>query len=224
MPNAIRNLISKPGSRLLTAGGSASACSLATIASIHACLPFVYRKKENIMFKVDSVVAVYETHEMAERAVQELQRAGIDMKTLSIAAKDTRLSEHVTGYYSAGDRMLYWGKLGAFWGALWGVLFDSALFAIPGIGPVLLAGPLVSWMVAVLEGAVVFGGLSALGAGLVSIGIPKHSAIEYETALKANKFLLIVHGTPHQVNKANDIIGGTMHCFYTSHGENVFAH
>ena len=175
------------------------------------------------MFKVDSVVAVYETHEQAENAVHELQRAGIDMKTLSIAAKDTRPAEHVIGYYSAGDRMLYWGKLGAFWGALWGLLFDSALFAIPGIGPVLMAGPLVAWIVAVLEGAAVFGGLSALGAGLVSIGIPKHSAIEYEAALKANKFVLIVHGTPHQIDKANDIIGGTMHRSYTSHGENVYA-
>ena len=43
-----------------------------------------------------------------------------------------------------GDRMKYWGKLGTFWGGLWGLLFGAAFFAIPGIGPVLVAGPLVS--------------------------------------------------------------------------------
>lgn len=174
------------------------------------------------MLKVDSVVAVYETHEEAEEAVRDLQRAGIDMKTLSIVAKDTHLNEQVSGYYTVGDRILHWGKLGAFWGVLWGILFDSALFAIPGIGPVLLAGPLVSWVVAVLEGALVFGGVGAIGAGLVSIGIPKDSVIEYETALKTDKFLLIVHGTADMVIKAKDIIAGTRHISYTVHGENVY--
>ena len=173
------------------------------------------------MFKVDSVVAIYETHQQAEQAVKELQEAGVDMKTLSIAAKGMHTDEHVVGYYNAGDRMKYWGKTGAFWGALWGLLFDSALFAIPGIGPVLMAGPLVSWIVAVLEGAVVFGGVSALGAGLASIGIPKDSVIQYETALKTDKFLLIVHGTTEAVAKAKKIIGGTKHISYTVHDENV---
>ena len=123
------------------------------------------------MYKVDSVVAIYDTHELAERAVMALQQAGVDMKSVSIAAKDIHTEEQPVGYYTLGDRMKHWGKLGAFWGALWGLLFDSALFAIPGIGPVFLAGPLVSWMLAVLEGAVVFGGVSALGAGLISIGM-----------------------------------------------------
>ena len=100
----------------------------------------------------------------------------------------------------------------------------TKLFAIPGIDPVLLAGPLVSWIVAVLEGAVVIGGLSAIGAGLASIGIPRRSVIEYETALQTNKFLLIVHGTRHEVSKAKDIIGKTQPSFHTVHGERVFAH
>src|ERR1022692_3166284 len=154
----------------------------------------------------NAVVAIYDTHEQAEHAVKELQEAGVDMKSLSIAARDTHTDEHVVGYYNAGDRMKYWGKVGAFWGGFWGLLFGSALFAIPGIGPVLVAGPLVSWIVAGLEGAVVVGGVSALGAGLVSIGIPKDSVIKYEVALKTDKFLLVVHGTPDDVAKAKNII------------------
>jgi len=171
------------------------------------------------MFKVDSVVAIYDTHDQAEQAVKKLQEAGIDMKSLSIAAKDTHVQEQVVGYYTLGDRMMHWGELGAFWGGLWGFLFDSALFAIPGIGPVFLAGPLVSWMLAVLEGAVVFGGISALGAALISVGIPKHSVIQYEAALKADKFLLILHDRPDSVAIAKDIISGTNHSSCTMHDE-----
>jgi hypothetical protein len=173
------------------------------------------------MLKVNSVVAVYDTHEIAEDAVRQLQRAGVDMKSLSIAGRNAHIEEHVVGYYNTGDRMRHWGKQGAFWGALWGLLFDSALFAIPGIGPVLLAGPLVSWIIAVLEGAIVFGGVGAIGAGLISIGIPKDSAIQYETALKTDKYLLVVHATPSAVAKAENIIEGTRQNFYTVHGENV---
>ena len=175
------------------------------------------------MMSTNSVVAIYDTHEQAEYAVKELQEAGVDMKSLSIAAKDTHTDEHVVGYYNAGERMKYWGKVGAFWGGFWGLLFGSALFAIPGIGPILVAGPLVAWIVAGLEGAAVVGGVSAVGAGLVSIGIPKDSVLKYEVALKTDKFLLVVHGTPDAVAKAKDIIERTEHSYYTVHGETVCA-
>jgi uncharacterized membrane protein len=169
------------------------------------------RKKRsiNVMFETNSVVAIYYTHAQAEEAVKDLQRSGFDMKKMSIVGKDYHSDEHVVGYYNAGDRMKYWGKLGAFWGGIWGMLFGFAFFAIPGIGPILVAGPLVAWIVGGLEGAVVVGGLSALGAGLYSIGIPKDSVVEYESALKSDKFLLLAHGTASEVAKARDILQTT---------------
>ena len=176
------------------------------------------------MSTTNSVVATYDTHDQAEQAVKELQEAGVDMKTLSIAGKDTHTDEHVVGYYNAGDRMKRWGKIGAFWGGFWGLLFGSAMFAIPGLGPILVAGPLVAWIVAGLEGAVVVGGVSAVGAGLMSIGIPKDSVVQYDVALKTDKFVLLVHGAPDAVAKARDIIAGTEHSSYEVHGERVFAH
>ena len=110
------------------------------------------------MSKDNAVVAVYDTHVGAEEGVKELQRAGVDMHTLSIIGKNTYTDEHVVGYYNTGDRMKYWGTAGAFWGGFWGLLFGSAFFAIPGIGPVLVAGTLVGWIVGAVEGAVVVGG------------------------------------------------------------------
>jgi hypothetical protein len=161
------------------------------------------------MTENDIVVAVYTHHENAEDAVKELERSGFDMAQLSIVGKDYHTEEHVVGYYSAGDRMKYWGKLGAFWGGIWGLLFGAAFFAIPGVGPVLVAGPLVSWIVGALEGAVFVGGLSAIGAGLYSIGIPKDSVLHYEVALKASNFLLIAHGTPEEIARARNVISRT---------------
>src|SRR5580698_9674607 len=149
------------------------------------------------------VVAVYDAHTGAEQAVKELQTFGFDMKKLSIVGKNTHAEEHVVGFYNTGDRIKAWAKTGAgagaFWGGIWGLLFGAAFFAIPGIGPVLVAGPLVGWIVAALEGAVVVGGLSAVGAGIYSIGIPKDSIVEYETALKTDKFLLVVHAGAAEV-------------------------
>jgi len=89
------------------------------------------------------------------------------------------------------------------------LLFGSAFFAIPGIGPLLVAGPLVAWIVGGLEGAAVVGGLSALGAGLVSMGIPKDSILQYESAVKSDNFLLIVNGSASEAAKAKRILEPT---------------
>ena len=163
------------------------------------------------MSELHAVVAVYGTHTDAEKAVKMLQRAGIDMSTLSIVGKDTHTDEHVVGYYNNCDRMKYWGTTGAFWGGFWGLLVGSAFFAIPGIGPVLVAGPLVTWIVGALEGAEVFGGLSAIGAGLYGMGIPKDSIVQYELAIKTDKYLLMVYDTAPEIEKARDIIENTRH-------------
>ncbi|MGD0088699.1 MAG: general stress protein [Planctomycetota bacterium] len=157
----------------------------------------------------NSVVAVYGAHTEAEAAIKELQRSGFDMKKLSIVGKDYRTEEHVIGYYNVGDRMKFWGKLGAFWGGLWGLLFGTAFFFIPGLGPVLVFGPLAGWIIAALQSAAVVGGLSALGAGLYSIGIPKDSILNYENHIKQGKFVLVAHGTAEDIGIAQKIIAMT---------------
>ena len=173
------------------------------------------------MSEKNSIVAVFDSHNQAEDAVRELQKSGFDMTKLSIVGRDYHTDEHVVGYYNAGDRMLYWGKLGAFWGGLWAMLFGSAVFLVPGVGPLLVAGPLVTWIVGVLEGAAVVGGLSAIGAALASIGIPKDSILQYEASLKAGKFLLILHGTPQEVEHAKDHLDNTQATETALHAEPV---
>jgi len=161
------------------------------------------------MSKNNSIVATYSSHAEAETAVKELQQAGFDMKKLSIVGRDYHTDEQVVGYYNAGDRMKYWGKLGTFWGGIWGMLFGSAFFWVPGLGPLLVAGPLVAWIIGAIEGAAVVGGVSALGAGLFSLGIPKDSIVRYETAIKSGRFVLIAHGTVEDTTSAQEIIRRT---------------
>jgi hypothetical protein len=175
------------------------------------------------MSALASVVAIYQTHAQAELAVKDLQQAGVDMKSLSIAAKDTHTDEHVVGYYNAGDRMKYWGKMGAFWGGFWGLLFGSAAFMIPGIGPLLVAGPLVGWIVAGLEGAVVVGGVSAAGAGLFSLGIPKDSILKYDVALESEAYLLLFHGADDEALQVEKLLANSGHTSLHLHGVPVLA-
>jgi hypothetical protein len=158
------------------------------------------------MTDTNAVVAVYANHSAAEDAVKQLEKSGFDMKKLSVVGKDYHTDEQVVGYYNAGDRMKYWGKWGAFWGGFWGLLFGAAFFWVPGIGPVLVGGPLVASIVAGLENALVVGGLSAVGAGLYSIGISKNSIVTYETAIKAGEYLVVAHGTSAEAVQAKNIL------------------
>jgi hypothetical protein len=156
-----------------------------------------------------SVVAIYAQHSDAENAINLLRKGNFDIKKLAIVGKGYHTEDAVVGYYTTGDRMKHWGKMGAFWGGLWGLLAGSALFLIPGVGPVIVAGSAVAWIVGALESAAVVGGLTALGAGLYSRGISKGSALKYESSIKAGKYLLIAHGTPEEAESARRILANT---------------
>ena len=157
----------------------------------------------------------------AEAAMKELEKAGFDIKKLSIIGKNYHTEEQVIGYYNLGDKVASWGKAGAFWGWIWGLLFGSAFLFIPGVGPVMVGGPIVSWIIGALETAVVVGGASALGAALANAGIPKDSVLKYETALKVDKFLVIAHGTLAEVEQARSILDTNLSETATVHQELV---
>jgi hypothetical protein len=102
--------------------------------------------------------------------------------------------------------MKSWGGAGLFWGSLWGLLFGAAFFWIPGVGPIAVAGPFVHLLVTAVEGAVVVGGLGALGVALVSLGLPKKEVVKYEKHIKADRYLVIAHGTSEEVTRAGELM------------------
>ncbi len=167
----------------------------------------------------NSTVAVYDSHADLEKAIGELRKYGINEERISIIGKEEAGDEQVVGYYYTGERTGFMGKMGAFWSGLGIFLIGSALFFVPGLGQVIAAGPVVSWIVTALEGAVVIGGLSAIGVALYSLGIPKEKVIKYETYLKENKYLLVVHGSLEEVDRTHKILDGTNASEVTVHHE-----
>lgn len=158
-----------------------------------------------------AVVAVYESREEAEAAITKLHRAGVDMLALSIIGRDwqapgTTPTRRATDESSSGDgtgdsrgpRRL----VGGVWSSFWGIMLGSAYLAVPGIGPLLAAGPVVGLIVLALESAVVLGGLTAIGTGLMSLGIPQEHVTQYEQALQADKYLVMVNGNASEVELA----------------------
>jgi len=159
------------------------------------------------MEKVDTVVAVFADHNAAETAVKKLTAAGFEMKHLSVVGKGYHTDEKVVGFYNVGDRVKFWGTRGAFWGGLWGMFFGGLFITIPVVGHVVVLGYLAAMAISAIESAVVVGGLSALGAALYGMGIPKDSVIQYETALKADSFLVMAHGSAKEMAHAKAILG-----------------
>jgi len=138
---------------------------------------------------------VFDTHNQAEEATQLLNRSGFDIKKVSIIGKGYHSEEHPVGFYTTSDKIKSWGSTGAFWGGLWGILFSPAVFFMPGIGLVAMAGPFVSVLISALEGAFVVGGLSAIGAALSRVGVGSDQIIKYELAIKADQFVMLIHGS-----------------------------
>ncbi len=154
----------------------------------------------------NTTIAVLPDHATAEAAVKKLAQAGFDMRSLTVVGQGFHTEEKVVGFYNTGDRVKFWGSRGAFWGGFWGLFFTGAFIAVPAVGPVVVLGTLAATIVSAVEGAVVVGGLSALGAALFSIGIPKDSVIDYEAAIKADNFLVMAHGTAVDTARAKAIL------------------
>jgi len=159
------------------------------------------------MEEPDTVIAIFADHNAAEAAVKTLTAAGIEMKNMSVVGKGYHTDEKVTGFYNTGDRVKFWGTRGAFWGGLWGLFFGGLFLTIPVVGHVVVLGYLATIAITAIENAAVVGGLSAIGAAIYSIGVPKDSVIQYETALKADSFLVMVHGTAAEVASARKVLG-----------------
>ena len=93
----------------------------------------------------------------------------------------------MAGSYNAANRIKFWGRMGALGGGIVGLFFGSAFVFIPSDGPRLVAGPLAAWICLGLAGAMAFGGLSALGAGIYNLGIARDSILQSGTAFTSGK-------------------------------------
>lgn len=141
-----------------------------------------------------SIVAIFDSHIGAEAALKALQNAGLDMRLVSVVAKDFYSEEQAVGLFTSGDQIKFWGVRGRFWGSLWGMLSGGAFLFIPTIGPLVAMGPLVAGIVRVLEADALGSATGALGGALRSVGISDDGVSNYETAVKLGKFMVLARG------------------------------
>ncbi len=153
-----------------------------------------------------STVAVFTNHASAEAAIRRLSEAGFPIERLSIIGKGYQTEEQVVGFFNLGDRVKLWGKNGALWGGLWGLLSAGVFMTFPVIGPVVVLGHLAAMVFGALEGAVVIGGLGALAGALATIGVPNDSVLRYEQDLRAENFLVVVHGSEAEARRAEGLL------------------
>jgi hypothetical protein len=153
-----------------------------------------------------NIVAVCANHPAAERAIRQLHKAGFAMCDLSIIGRDFQMTEEPVGFISAGDCAKAGAETGAWFGGLFGLLVGAAFLILPGVGPVVVAGPLAAALLAGLEGAVAGTALGTLAGALVGWGIPKDRALKYETQIKGGKFLVVVRGVPEVITRARSLL------------------
>jgi hypothetical protein len=144
-----------------------------------------------------SSIGVYSTSEDSLEAVQLLKTAGYSEENVSVIGKGVKETKEVHGWIPKGNKAGAFGGWGALWGALSGWLLLGFVW-LPGIGWVAAAG----WLVVTLAGAGIGAGLGAL----TGLAVPKEEVPVYERELKADRYLVIVHGDAESVARAHTIL------------------
>jgi len=156
-----------------------------------------------------SVVAVYANMSQAELAVEALDKGGFPIQQVSIVAQNLESEKRVHGYVTAGDTSKAGAQAGAWLGGIFGLLVGAAFIWVPGVGPLVVAGPLAAALLGGFEGAVGGAALGGLLGGIAGWGVSKEHILKYEEVVKGGKYLVAAHGNTDEVAKAVAIIKTT---------------
>lgn len=155
-----------------------------------------------------SVFGIYASRENAENAVDRLVAGGFRQEDISVllqdnvGTKDFAHEKHTKAPEGATTGMVTGGVIG---GAL-GLLAHIGVLAIPGLGPLIVAGPIIAALTGIGSG----GMLGGIIGTLVGFGIPEYEAKRYEGRIKDGGILLSVHcDNQDWISKAKDILKQT---------------
>jgi hypothetical protein len=168
-----------------------------------------FTKEELLMAdKNTAVFGIYATAVDAERGVDTLIAAGFPSADISVLLPDNRSTQDFAHQKDtkAPEGTVAGVTAGGIVGGTLGVLAGIGALAIPGVGPLIAAGPIVAG----LAGLGVGGAVGGLVGALVGMGIPEYVAKRYEGRVKNGGVLLSVHcDTPEGVRRAKDLLGGS---------------
>lgn len=158
--------------------------------------------------KNTAVFGIYATSEAAERAVDSLVQIGFASADISVLLPDTRSTKEFahTKETKAPEGATTGVTTGGVIGGTLGVLAGIGAIAIPGVGPLIAAGPIMAG----LAGLGVGGAVGGLVGALIGMGIPEYEAKRYEGRVKDGGVLLSVHcDSSDEVSRAKKSLEAT---------------
>ncbi len=159
-------------------------------------------------------VGVFPSDRAAEDALHELKESGFSMANVSVVAKDTKRAHEITtdaGVPEAQDKntnldatkgVLSGGTVGG----LTGLLVGLGLLAIPGVGPIMLAGAAATTLATTIAGTGIGAAAGGLIGALVGAGIPEERAHVYNERITHGDYLVMVDGTNDEIRRAEAIL------------------
>jgi hypothetical protein len=161
------------------------------------------------MSERDIVIATFKLHDEAEAAVEALRESGFGPGSMSIAGRNFHTVDAVVGYYTSDGVVRPCGDVGPFWSELLAPFSESALFWVPDLGLLVIAGELMTRVLQAVEEHAIVYGLTAFGVALHSMGVPEHSILGCEEAVRHDHFVLVVEGRTADVRRAQEILAAS---------------
>ena len=155
----------------------------------------------------NSLMAVFSSHSDAASAVRELEKAGFEVTDVSIAGKIEDPETELARWRTSEDHASRKPKETAS-GYPAVLLAASTSVGVAGIGPTLLAGPLAA-LISASSGSSATLEMSAISAGLYSLGIPMCTILRHESSLQTDKVLLLTDGAATELIRAKEILRGS---------------
>ncbi|MBF2016194.1 MAG: hypothetical protein IGS23_13500 [Rivularia sp. T60_A2020_040] len=148
-----------------------------------------------------------------EYALRELRDTGFDMNKVSVIARNNDTANQVAGVETQenlgnkADEGAAAGALtGGIFGGITGLLVGLGSLAIPGVGPILLAGEIATTLITTVAGAGIGAASGGLLGALVGLGIPEERAKVYNQRIERGDYLIILDGTEAEINRAEAIV------------------
>lgn len=158
-------------------------------------------------------VGVFSTRRETEQALTELRSAGFDMDRVSVIAKDADSKGEIAGIdvkegtdNKADEGATKGAVTGGALGGLTGLLVGLGLLAIPGIGPIMLAGAEATAIATTLAGTALGATAGGLIGALAGLGIPEEEAKAYSDRVARGDYLVLLNGSEEEVAKAETIL------------------
>ncbi len=164
-------------------------------------------------------IGTFSNHADAEKALHELRDSNFPMNHVSIVGQDMNRNSSMAGAQGSdrlsdlsddGNKADEGAKKGAATGGavggLTGLLVGLGMVAIPGVGPVMLAGAGATALATALTGGAIGAATGGIVGGLVGLGIPEKEAKVYSDRVDQGHYLVMVEGADADVRRAESIL------------------